>query len=69
MKILTCRLTGQCFVEYKYNLYLIFIMHNPEDEEFEDYEIKLLSNSDKLYLSACAILAVGLLFMASSKIR
>ena len=47
-------------------------MHNPvyeEFEEFEDYEIKLLSNSDKLYLSACAILAVGLLFMASSKIR
>ncbi len=35
----------------------------------EDYEIRTLTNSDKLYLSACAVLAVGLLFMASSKIR
>ena len=36
----------------------------------EDYEIKkTLTNSEKLYLSACAILAVSLLFMASSKIR
>jgi len=36
----------------------------------EMYEIeKKLSDSDKLYLSACAILAVGLIFVASSKFR
>jgi hypothetical protein len=38
--------------------------------ENEDYEIeKKLSDSEKLYLSACAIIAVGLIFMASSKFR
>ena len=37
--------------------------------ELED-EIKFnLRDSEKLYLSACAVLAVGLIFMASSRIR
>jgi hypothetical protein len=38
--------------------------------ENEDYEVKkTLSESDKLYLGACAIFAVGLIFMASAKFR
>jgi hypothetical protein len=38
--------------------------------ENEDYEVeKKLSESDKLYLGACAIFAVGLIFMASTKFR
>ena len=49
-------------VEYKY---LNNIMH-----ENEDYEVKkTLSETDKLYLGACAIFAVGLIFMASTKFR
>ena len=39
------------------------------DDDFDPYETKSLNNSEKLYLSACAVLAVGLLFMASIKIR
>jgi hypothetical protein len=38
--------------------------------ENEDYVIeKKLSDSEKAYLSVCAIVAVGLIFMASSKFR
>lgn len=38
--------------------------------ENEDYGIqKNISDSEKLYLTAYAIIAVGLIFMASSKFR
>jgi len=39
------------------------------DEDFDEYEIKELKNSDKLYLGAFAVLIVGILFMASTKIK
>ena len=41
------------------------------DEKYEDIDVEIrgLTNSDKLYLSACAVLAVGLLFMASIKLK
>ena len=49
-------------VEYKYNNNIMY--------ENEDYVgEKKLSDSEKLYLSACAVIAVGLIFMASSKFR
>jgi len=49
-------------VEYKYDINIML--------ENEDYGIeKKLSDSEKLYLSACAIIAVGLIFMASSNFR
>lgn len=49
-------------VEYKY--------HNNIMRENEDYVIeKKLNDSEKLYLSACAIVAVGLIFMASRNFR
>ena len=50
------------YVEYKYRNN---IMHENEDYGIE----KKLSESDKLYLGACAIFAVGLIFMASTKFR
>ncbi len=39
-----------------------------EEYDFEEYH-KELTTSEKLYLGACAILAVSLLFMASTKLR
>jgi len=44
------------------------MIHN-SDEEYEPYENTSLSYSDKLYLGACSVLFVALLFMASTKIR
>ena len=40
-----------------------------EGEDLNDYEFKELTNSDKLYLGAFAILIVGILFMASKKLK
>ena len=44
-------------------------MIHDSDEEYEPYETPPLSYSDKLYLGACSVLFVALLFMASTKIR
>ena len=49
-------------VEYKYYYNIMY-----EDEEY--FVEKSLSDSDKLYLSVCAFFAVGLIFMASNRIR
>jgi hypothetical protein len=39
-------------------------------QDNEEYVVeKKLSDSEKLYLSVCAVFAVGLIFMASSKFR
>jgi len=55
------------------NYIIIFIMNLPvpdsdEEYDFEEYH-KELTTSEKLYLGACAILAVSLLFMASNKLK
>jgi len=44
-------------------------MNVPVTDDLDDYEFKELRNSDKLYLGAFAVLIVGILFMASTKIK